>query len=61
MPWEPEEAIRQKVVGIIDDALSSLPNTVAVRVDASGSQYSDGTVAGSTPILKIESLYGFVE
>jgi hypothetical protein len=59
---EPEETIRQGVASAIAVALKSFDGTMAVRVDASGSQSTNNGVPTSNQLsVKIEPIYGFVE
>lgn len=60
---EPEESIKERIMQSIVIACEAMPSDIAVRVEASGSQYvkqTDGPVV-NTASLKIETLYGFVE
>lgn len=60
---EPEQSIKDQVGYIIIAALAAYPENVAVKVEASGSQWqaSGKEEAVNNLNLKIEPLYGFVE
>lgn len=59
---EPEESIRQEVASAIASALRSFDGTMAVRVEASGSQNTNnGKVVSNQLSVKIEPIWGFVE
>jgi len=60
---EPEEEIKNSVASIVATALGAFPEGAAVKVNASGSQYSpnnDGKKVNNLSV-SIEPLYGFVE
>lgn len=62
---EPEETIKNKVAEAIAVGLAAFPAGMAVRVEASGSQYvpDAGSPAQAQNQLRVElmPLYGFVE
>lgn len=69
---EPEETIKGKVLNILEASLLVMPESAAVKIEASGSQ-SPAYVSSETGyktvegkfsnnlILKIEPIFGFVE
>lgn len=60
---EPEETIRQQVMGALGIALAAFPENQAVKVSAAGSQSGPDADGKSTHNLsvKLEQLYGFIE
>lgn len=62
---EPEETIKGKIVHMLEAALLVYPETVAVQVIASGSQYAPDHRSPNEVInslsLDIKPLHGFVE
>lgn len=61
---EPEESARKQVYEILKLLLPSYPSTAAVKIEASGSQYTpDLKVSENINQLKldIQPLYGFIE
>lgn len=65
---EPEETIKQQLLMTIDTALITFPESMALKIEASGSQTPqygpDGKPTGSytnSLSLSLTPLYGFVE
>jgi len=61
---EPEDTIKNSVASAVEAALKAFPETSAVRVEASGSQSTDGKqpgVAVNQLSVKIDPLWGFCE
>lgn len=59
---EPEETIKSMVADIAAKALASFAPDIAVRINASGSQYADnGIVKYNQLKIEIEPLWGFIE
>lgn len=62
---EPEESLKNNAASSVAAALAAFPPTIAVRVEASGSQFvPDATKPGeviNTLYVKIEPLHGFIE
>lgn len=61
--FQPEAAIKDKAVEIIELALGAYPPDAVVRIEAAGSQQTDHARGGAinSLTLKIEPIYGFVE
>jgi hypothetical protein len=55
---EPEETIKRQVGEIVVTACSTMGPNGAVRVTASGSQYTTGEISTNSLSLKIEPIYG---
>lgn len=61
---EPEETIKNSILGVLETALSAFPDGTAVSVSASGSQSKSSSVdekAINNLKVEITPLYGFVE
>jgi hypothetical protein len=62
---EPEEAIKNHILDIIDLSLSAYPSNAPVRIEASGSQHKPDSAKPDTAInnlsVSINPLYGFIE
>ena len=59
---EPEESFRQTALGLVLSALGSFSDDIAVKVEASGSQWKDGEVVRHNQLhLHVEPIWGFVE
>lgn len=59
---EPEETIKNSVIGILETSLGAFPDDVAVQVEAYGSQTgAAGGKATNQLTLKITPIHGFTK
>lgn len=58
---EPEETARKNAADSIAKTLAEYPSDIVVRVEASGSQFSQSGGLINTCVLNIMPMFGFVE
>lgn len=59
---EPEESIKNACGAVIASSLASMPENMAIRVEASGSMYFvDGKGGQNNVSIKVEPIYGFID